>query len=91
MKKVFFTLALALGLTLTVAAQSRGLFDYGPTKGTGENYYTDNYDRDPNAPLFALPSQHGEEGDVSTPLGTGTAILLGLGAAYLVGKKTRKK
>lgn len=33
MKKVFFTLALALGLGLAASAQEGGLFGYGPQRG----------------------------------------------------------
>ena len=89
MKKLFITLALALGLVMTVQAQERGLFNQGSSKGSYDNYSTDN--RDGEAPMFGLPGSHGSTEDAQTPLGTGTALLLGLGAAYLVTKKNRKK
>ena len=38
-----------------------------------------------------LPGTHGETGDQDTPLGSGIALLAGLGAAYLVGKKRREE
>ena len=83
MKKIFLSLALVLAMGLTVSAQS--LFNYGP-------------DSDANQPTretmgLMLPSSHGEPGDqngTDTPLGTGTAILLGLGAAYMITKKRKK-
>ena len=34
---------------------------------------------------------HGDEGDQNGPLGSGVAVLLGLGAAYLIGKKRNEK
>ena len=39
-----------------------------------------------NLPGFGLS----EDYDAGTPLGSGIAVLLGLGAAYLVGKKRRE-
>jgi hypothetical protein len=43
-------------------------------------------------PLLNLPG-FGEEGDVDAdtiPLGSGIAVLMGLGAAYLVGKRRKE-
>ena len=37
-----------------------------------------------------LPT-HGETGNQDAPVGSGIAVLLGLGAAYLVGKKRREE
>ena len=37
-----------------------------------------------------LPTGHGETGDTSAPLGSGIAVLMGLGAAYLVGKRRKE-
>ena len=34
---------------------------------------------------------HGDQGDQNGPLGSGVAVLLGLGAAYLIGKKRNEK
>ena len=34
-----------------------------------------------------LPSAHGVNSDYDAPLGSGVVVLLGLGAAYLIGKK----
>jgi len=40
-----------------------------------------------------LPTQHGATGDQNAdgPIGSGIAVLLGLGGAYLVGKKRREE
>ena len=39
---------------------------------------------------LGLPGEHGLEGDQDTPLGSGIAVLMGLGAAYLVAKKRKE-
>ena len=83
MKKLVLTIAIVLGLGLNAIAQNDdhnggGMFQKGPQP----REYTN---RDYDGPM--LPSNHGETGDQSSPLGSGVAVLLGLGAAYLVGKK----
>jgi LPXTG-motif cell wall-anchored protein len=87
MKNLFITLALILGLSLVADAQQGGLFGKGPMR---ESYETQTQSREGG---LMLPSSHGETGDQSgdAPLGTGTAIFLGLGAAYLVSKKRREE
>ena len=44
-----------------------------------------------NAPMF--PSHHNLNADQNAdgPIGSGIAVLVGLGAAYLVGKKRREE
>ena len=85
MKKLFLTTAivLALGMFSFANPNDGGLFQ----RGASENA-TGMYNRDGN-PL--LPG-HGltDNQDANAPLGTGVAIMLGLGAAYLVGKKRRE-
>ena len=78
MKKLALTLAIALTLGLSAMAQDGGLLNRGVTfdKG-GENGMRGG----PNLP------GHDATGDVQAPLGSGVAVLLGLGAAYLIGKK----
>jgi hypothetical protein len=44
-----------------------------------------------NNPILTLPSGHGDTDDTSAPLGSGIAVLMGLGAAYLVGKKRKEE
>ena len=85
MKKIFLTLTRALVMGLSVSAQDEGLFGYGPSKGS---YLTRDSQEEP---LFGLPSSHGLETDSEAPLGTGTVLLLGLGAAYLATKRNRKE
>ena len=85
MKKLALTIAIVLGLGMTTLAgpNAGGLFQRGASEKTsGMN------NRDGN-PL--LPG-HGEttDQDADAPLGTGVAIMLGLGAAYLVGKRRKE-
>lgn len=88
MKKTLFTLVLVLGLLMTASAQEKGLFGRAPQENYGYSYRGDE-NRD--NPGFGLPGDHGLEGDQTAPLGTGTALLLGFGAAYLVSKRNRKE
>ena len=77
MKKLALTIAVVLGLGLSSFAQG-GLFQ----RGEAEYMYFNRTDTP------ALPGEHGLYGNQdSTPLGSGVVMLLGLGAAYLVGKK----
>ena len=43
-----------------------------------------------NTPVLTLPSGHGATDDTNAPLGSGIAVLMGLGAAYLVGKRRKE-
>ena len=88
MKKTILTLTIILGMTLgTVAQQSNGggLFGRGDVpQDQAANYR--------NGSGLILPGQHGLDGDQnSSPLGSGIAVLVSLGAAYLVGKKRREE
>ncbi len=86
MKKITMTLVILLGLTMGAFAQEGGLFGMGETRSS----YSTRADGD--GPMIALPGQHGLEGDQgATPLGSGIAVLAGLGAAYLVSKKRREE
>lgn len=88
MKKLLITIAIVLGMGFGAFAQG-GLFQYGAV--SDENYYgaaTDGQNRDG---LLSLPGSHNLEDDVTAPLGSGLAVLMGLGAAYLVGKKRKEK
>jgi len=88
MKKLIITSAITLGLALTSFADPNGgggLFQKGSTPD-----YEMGYRSNPTVPM--LP-QHGktESQDANGPLGSGIAVLLGLGAAYLVGKKRKEE
>ena len=92
MKKLTLIIALILGTTMTTFAEG-GLFQRGYNARNGFSAYTyfsaktvDGDDID--API--LPS-HGSDQNQPAPLGSGIAVLMGLGAAYLVGKKRREE
>lgn len=78
MKKLALTIAIVLTMGLSALAQDGGLLNRGVS-------FEKQNREDPMMPN--LPG-HGATGDQdATPLGSGVAVLLGLGAAYLVGKK----
>jgi hypothetical protein len=90
MKKLIMTIAIVLGMGMSTFAQEvevyeeKGLFGMGKGIFRGGNGEED--------PLLNLPG-FGEEGDVDAdtiPLGSGIAVLMGLGAAYLVGKRRKE-
>ena len=91
MKKQVLTLAIVLGLGTTAFAG--GLFQRNINAENGKSGYVlydtrgDFYTKDAAAPL--LPA-HGEFDDQAAPLGSGVALLLGLGTAYLVGKRRKE-
>ena len=82
------TFAIVLGLSLTTFANPTdgGLFQRGEaTEPTPDAIYGIRTTGMPNLPTH----NHTENQDA--PLGSGVAVLLGLGAAYLVGKKRREE
>ena len=87
MKKLALTIAVVIGLSLTTFANNNdgGLFQRGASETTSGIYG----DRTmlPSGP--GLPG-HDEEGNQDAPLGSGVAVLLGLGAAYMVAKKRKE-
>lgn len=87
MKKQFLIIAIIFGLSFGAFAQG-GLFQYGTV--CDEEYYGAGI-RNGSEPLLSLPNAHGESNDSPAPLGSGIAVLIGLGAAYLVGKKRSEK
>lgn len=93
MKKTIITLTLILGMTLTTLADG-GLFQRGNNAKFGQTsgyiYFNseDPLRTDPASPM--LPP-HGSSDNEPAPLGSGIAVLMGLGAAYLVGKKRREE
>ena len=76
MKKLALTLAIVLGLGMASFADNAGLF------GRGES---ESANRDQMFPVLPLHNQPGNQ--PATPLGSGIAVLIGLGAAYAVAKK----
>ena len=84
MKKLALTIAVVLGLGLTTFANNDGgLFQRGASEPTYGLY------RDREERLLVVPG-HGETNNMNAPLGSGVAVLLGLGAAYMVAKKRKE-
>ena len=84
MKKLALTIAIVLGMSISSFAENGGgLFQRGET--SDEVYY--NRDNNPMLPSHGL--YENQDAD-QTPIGGGVAVLLGLGAAYLVGKKRKE-
>ena len=97
MKKLTLTLAIVLGLAMTSIAQEYTFFggemyeERGGLFNRGEELFE--YDEDflrngYNGPVIGF--DHGEQDDQNGPLGSGIAVLMGLGAAYTL-KKRREK
>lgn len=87
MKKLTLTLAIIFGITLGVSAQNGGgLFQRGAMPE--EAGYENSYDRTSGG--LVLPGAHGETNDADAPLGSGIAVLVGLGAAYALSKKHKE-
>ena len=85
MKKLALTIAVVLTMGLSVYAQDGGLLNRGVSFDKQDRGLRD---QDPPLP----PGEHGLTGNQpGAPLGSGVAVLLGLGAAYLVGKKRNEE
>ena len=93
MKKLTLTLAIVLGMTLGAIAQQSGggLFQRGYVSDEqfyGAGYYSDRI----NGTLMpVLPDHNSNNNQDASPLGSGIALLLGMGGAYLVGKRRREE
>ena len=94
MKKLTLTLTLILGITMTTFADG-GLFNrgYNAENGySGYNYFGAKAEGDKaGSPAMPLLPNHGESGNQPAPVGSGIAVLMGLGAAYMVAKKRREE
>jgi hypothetical protein len=93
MKKLILTSAIILGISLTTFADG-GLFNRGNNAKYGQNSgYTYFNAQDAVRQDVAMPllPPHGSTENEPAPLGSGIAVLMGLGAAYLVGKKRNEK
>ena len=78
MKKTIIPLTILFGMSMGLSAQG-GMFGYGDTRSSGY--------RDEDNQRLLLPSSHGGTDDTGAPLGSGIAVLVGLGAAYALTKK----
>ena len=85
MKKLALTLAIVLGLSMASFAEGGGLFGQGQSVDESTTPTT-MYNRS-GAPGLPGGGTHGQGGNQPAPLGSGIAVLIGLGAAYAVAKK----
>ena len=88
MKKLALTIAVVLGLSMTTFANSNdgGLFQRGASESASGIYGN----REGGVMTPGMPD-HNQSGNQDAPLGSGVAVLLGLGAAYMVAKKRREE
>ena len=87
MKKLALTIAVVIGLGLASFANNEGgLFQRGASEPTS-GIYNDRTD----TPLMPGLPLHNKDGNQPAPLGSGIAVLLGLGAAYMIAKKRREE
>ena len=95
MKKLVLTIAIVLGLSCVsfgqlAKEQGGGLFKRGDMSKSQSNFFRE------GEPAMLFPGTLGEGGNVNAfdddaPLGSGIALLLGLGGAYLVAKKRKEE
>ena len=92
MKKLVLTIAIVLGMAfVSFGGQNytgeRGLFE----RGHNSSDYANGNRTDPNYPLLptTLNGQHQDAND-NAPVGSGIAVLIGLGGAYLIGKRRKE-
>lgn len=95
MKKTILTTAIILGMTITTFADG-GLFQRGYNAKNGFSGYSYFNTKDGDAlmrenEIYPMLPTHGQEDNQSAPVGSGIAILMGLGAAYMVAKKRREE
>ena len=96
MKKTIVAVAIFLGIGLSgMAQEGQGMLRRSQEYEQGRNANRMGYRATGDGIGLALPTIHGGSGDFDgaqdVPLGSGVAVLLGLGAAYLVGKKRREE
>ena len=84
MKKTITTIAILLGIALCATAQNGGgIFERGYVSEEASNPRS-------GESLLSLPGSHGSNTDTDAPLGSGIAVLLGLGAAYAMKRRNKK-
>lgn len=93
MKKLALTIAIVLTMGLNAIAQyDEEKFGIQPWfessmlgRGPADDFRDGDFDE------LLLPGEHGADGDTNAPVGSGVAVLLGLGAAYMVAKKRKEE
>ena len=101
MKKLALTFTIVLGLSLCSFAQGGGLFGYGEVpaeeESVGMTWYGFYQDQEVDNTLFGLLRSstpglpdHGLTTNEDAPLTSGALLLIGLGAAYALKKRSKK-
>ena len=90
MKKLTLTIAIVLGMAMTSFADPNGggLFQRGTTSER-EGWYGAR--ETPSTPMLPNHGLSDNQNADQAPVGSGIAVLLGLGAAYLVGKRRKEE
>ena len=90
MKKPTLTIAIVLGMAMTSFADPNGggLFQRGTTPER-EGWYGAR--ETPSTPMLPSHGSPDNQDADQVPMGSGIAVLLGLGAAYLVGKRRKEE
>ncbi len=95
MKTTVFMMAMAALMLLPVETKAQYRNDqYGIQPWFGTGLMGRQGSKDGNSYTsedFDLPSSHGLTSDSNVPMGSGIAVLMGLGAAYLVGKRRKEE
>ena len=87
MKKLLLTIAIVLGMGMMSFAQEVEVYEEAGLFGKAPGVFRGNGDES----LLNVPDFDKEEdADADTPLGSGIALLMGLGGAYLVGKRRKE-
>ena len=86
MKKLALTVAIVLSMCLSVMAQDGGLLNRGVSFDKQQRGGLRDGEITPG-----VPGEFGSDDNQNAPLGGGVAVLLGLGAAYLIGKKRNEE
>ena len=103
MKKLALTFAIVLSFSLCALAQGGGMFQYGVSPDDQQEeitsaWYAMGNTQEVDNGLFGLlrtgfpglPDHELGENQDAAPLGTGALLLIGLGAAYALKKKSKK-
>ena len=88
MKKLIMTIAIVLGLGMSTFAQEEMMYEERGLFGKGNMSNRGLFDE--FLPPMDYETEDNQDADQG-PLGSGIAVLMGLGAAYLVGKKRREE
>lgn len=92
MKKLALTMAIIMGIGLSAYAQTEAFKNGGLFQlGSQPREFANGEDIVPLMPAHGQLTSQGAYGEQPAPLGTGAALLIGLGAAYLVGKKRKEE